>query len=248
MQGRINPAGRLWIVTGAEGFLGNNLVRELLARGERVRALTRHPRPEPSLAGLDCEVVPAAITLETALVPAFTTPPGVRSIVVHCAGIVSIASHVSKAVSLVNVEGTRNVIGACERTGVSRLIYVSSVHAIAEPDPPGPITEVNDPEGFDPDAVTGEYAKTKAAATAMVLAAEHLDCVVVHPGGLIGPYDFAEATRHGSSATPPAVSSPPSSKVATTSSMPATSPRPSSPQRSRRRRAAPTCSTAGTHP
>nr|WP_175558384.1 NAD-dependent epimerase/dehydratase family protein [Tessaracoccus bendigoensis] len=193
MQGGIMPAERLWIITGAEGFLGNNLVRELLGRGERVRALTYDSWPQPSLAGLDCEVVPADVTDEAALVRAFTTSPAIRSIVVHCAGIVSIASHVSKAVALVNVEGTRNVITACERTGVSRLVYVSSVHAITEPDPPRTITEVDDAAGFDPDAVTGEYAKTKAEATALVLAAGQLDCVVVHPGGLIGPNDFAES-------------------------------------------------------
>lgn len=193
MPDDVSPDGRLWIITGAEGFLGNNLVRELLSRGERVRALTFDSRPQPSLAGLDCEVVPADITDEAALVPAFTTPPGTRAIVIHCAGIVSIATHVSKEVARVNVGGTRNVLAACARTGVSRLVYISSVHAITEPDPPRTITEVDEASGFDPDSVTGEYAKTKAAATALVLAAENLDCVVVHPGGLIGPNDFAES-------------------------------------------------------
>lgn len=184
---------RQWIITGAAGFLGNTLVRCLLERGERVRALVHGTKPQPSLDGLDCELLPVDVTDEASLVQAFTTPNGERSIVVHCAGIVSIASRVTDRVRHVNVEGTRTVIAACRRAQVGRLVYVSSVHAITEPSPARTIIEVDHAAGFDAAAVTGEYSKTKAEATALVLSAADVDHVVVHPSGMIGPHDFADS-------------------------------------------------------
>ncbi|HPU14312.1 MAG TPA: NAD-dependent epimerase/dehydratase family protein [Aeromicrobium sp.] len=188
-----SPSDRLWVVTGAEGFLGNNLVRELLARGERVRALTHAVGPHESLTGLACEVQQADVTDESALVRAFTAEPGGQVIVVHCAGIVSIRNKVSVEVKRVNVGGTQNVITACEQADTTRLVYVSSVHALKEPNPSATITEADSAADFDPAAVIGEYAKTKTEATALVLAATGLDRVVVHPSGLIGPHDYGDS-------------------------------------------------------
>ncbi len=186
-------ADRLWVVTGAAGFLGNTLVRELLGRGQKVRALVHESEPHPALAELDCEIVPVDVTDPASLTDAFNAPDDTHVIVIHCAGVVSIAGRVSQAVRAVNVGGTRNVIVACERARVSRLVYISSVHAIPEPDPPRTIHECDDPAGYDPAVVTGEYAKTKAEATALVLASTQLDRVVVQPSGMIGPYDFGDS-------------------------------------------------------
>ena len=86
----------------------------------------------------------------------------------------------------VNVNGTANVVDACVTHHARRLIYVSSVHAI----PLLPFgQDMKEISSFDPDAGTGYYAKTKAAATNIVLAAakEGLDAVAVHPAGIIGP-------------------------------------------------------------
>ena len=190
MEDAAVSTNRLWIITGAAGFLGSTLVRELLSRGETVRALVHGTKPQPSLDEFDCEIVPIDVTDESTLTTPFEVSDSVESIVVHCAGIVSIASRVSDEVRQVNVEGTRNVLSACKRAGVSRLVYVSSVHAITEPSPPRTITEIDDASGFDPDAVAGEYAKTKAAATKLVLESDGLDYVIVHPSGMIGPNDF----------------------------------------------------------
>ena len=186
-------ADRLWVVTGAAGFLGNTLVRELLGRGQKVRALVQDAQPHPSLTHLDCEIIPIDVTDPATLTDAFRAADNLPVIVIHCAGVVSIAGRVSQSVRAVNVGGTRNVIEACGQARVSRLVYISSVHAIPEPDPPRTIKECDDPAGYDPATVTGEYAKTKAEATALVLAADHLDRVVVHPSGLIGPYDFGDS-------------------------------------------------------
>ncbi|WP_029146331.1 NAD-dependent epimerase/dehydratase family protein [Microbacterium luticocti] len=180
----------LWIVTGAAGFLGNVLVRQLLAAGARVRACVHGDHVPLALQGLECEQVSMDVTDPASVVAAFTADGPVR--VVHCAGIVSIAGTVSEAVRQVNVGGTRAVLDACRAVAAQRLVYVSSVHAIAEPDPPAVIRELDRAADFDPDRVVGEYAKTKAEATREVLAATDVSRVVVHPSGLIGPWDFGE--------------------------------------------------------
>lgn len=179
---------RLWIVTGAGGFLGSTLVRNLLERGEKVRALV-YEDSNPALRGLDCEVVAADVTDPASIERALVVPEGVESIVVHSAGVVSIASRVPDVVRAVNVDGTKNVVEACRNTGASRLVYVSSVHAIPEPNLPVLITEVDEASRFEEGRIVGGYARSKAQATAHVLRAEDVDRVIVHPAGMIGPGD-----------------------------------------------------------
>lgn len=182
----------LWIVTGAAGFLGNNLVRTLLERGHRARACVVEDDTPPSLAGLGCEVVRMDVTDPASVVSAFEHPAGSQAFVVHCAGMVSIAGRTSPTLHKVNVGGTANVLSACRTARVSRLAYVSCVHAIPEPHPPATITETDDPGDFDPELVVGAYARTKAEATALVRKAEDLWRVVVHPSGMVGPFDFGD--------------------------------------------------------
>jgi dihydroflavonol-4-reductase len=110
-------------------------------------------------------------------------------LVFHLAGIVEIGSGKKKLINKVNVEGTRNVVNACLKCGVKRLVYTSSVHAITELPKPEVMSEITD---FDPDKVKGLYAKSKALATRIVLEQKDspLDVIVVHPSGVIGPYDY----------------------------------------------------------
>ncbi|HZX21832.1 MAG TPA: NAD-dependent epimerase/dehydratase family protein, partial [Clostridia bacterium] len=89
----------------------------------------------------------------------------------------------------VNVEGTKNVMEACIQSKIKRLVYVSSIHAFEEPPFGTPITETKD---FNPSKVIGQYAKSKAAATNAVFKGVErgLDAVIVHPTGIIGPYEY----------------------------------------------------------
>lgn len=118
----------------------------------------------------------------------FTNRENKELVVIHCAGIVSIASQEVPAVFKVNVNGTRNVVDLCEEYHIKKLVYVSTVHAIPEKQKGEIITEIKD---FNPDEVVGFYAKTKSEATAYVLAAARrgLNASVVHPSGISGPYD-----------------------------------------------------------
>lgn len=120
--------------------------------------------------------------------PLFEAAEGCETFVIHTAGIIDISEEVSPMMYDVNVNGTKNIIALCEEYNVQRLVYVSSVHAIPEQGKYEVLKEVN---RFSPDWVAGGYAKTKAEATQAVLNAVEagLDAVVIHPSGIIDPYD-----------------------------------------------------------
>ena len=134
------------------------------------------------------EYVQGNILAPEKLAPLFQREEGERLVVIHTAGIVDITGQMSENLRRVNVVGTKNILALCIKHRVDKLVYVGSVHAIPESGTSVPQTEIAD---FDPALVTGGYAKTKAEATALVLyaAAHGLPAVVVHPSGIIGPYD-----------------------------------------------------------
>ncbi len=180
----------LWVVTGAGGFLGNNLVRTLLKEDQDVRATFLEEEVPASLMGLPVEMVHMDVRDLDSVKAAFTTEEDRPVWVVHAAGIVTIATKVTSKLREVNVAGVENVLTACRETGVQKLVYVSSVHALRIED--GKVMEHDEPEYFDPEELEGAYAKTKAEATALVLAATDLWRVVVLPSGMIGPNDYGD--------------------------------------------------------
>ena len=173
------------VVTGATGHIGNVLVRELVSRSERVRAVIPPFEDASCLDGLKVEIVEGDICQIDSLIQAFKG----SDVVYHLAGIISILSGKSELLYQVNVEGTRNVVEACLKTKVRRLVYTSSIHAVKEP-PHGIVIDETFP--FDPDNVLGDYAKSKAQATLEVLRGveQGLDAAIVCPTGVIGPYDY----------------------------------------------------------
>lgn len=174
------------LVTGATGHLGNVLVRKLLSRGERVRALVLPDDSCISLAGLDVERVSGNVLAPPALERALA---GVE-IVYHLAGIISILPGAESLMQRVNVEGVRNVAQAALQAGVRRMVQVSSVHAFRRPAQRRMVDET------EPLAVAGTaagaYDRTKAEGTQAILEVvqEGLDAVVVCPTGIIGPHDY----------------------------------------------------------
>jgi dihydroflavonol-4-reductase len=173
-------------VTGATGHIGNVLVRELLSRGEDVRAVVPAWEDTTPLDGLVVEIVESDVRDVASLIRAFEG----SGLVYHLAGIVAITAGMSELLDQVNLEGTRNVVQACLETGARRLVYTSSIHAIAEP-PRGTVIDERLP--FDPDGTFGDYGRSKARATLEVLKGveQGLDAVVLCPTGVIGPYDYA---------------------------------------------------------
>ena len=178
----------LYIVTGAAGHLGGTIVRLLSRAGAEARALSLPGERQRALRGVHwfcgdvCDV--------ESLRPLFSDLADRDVYVVHAAGVVDISGELTRRMQTVNVEGTKNILRLCREYAVRRLVYVSSVHALPEREDMGVMREVR---SFSPDRVTGGYAKTKAEATQAVLdaAADGLDAVVVHPSGILGPYDDA---------------------------------------------------------
>ena len=122
----------LYLVTGATGHLGNTVAHRLARAGRQVRALVL-PGEEhaPQLPG-GVEAVAGDVRSPASLEALFAGAEGRDVTVIHCAGIVSIASRFDQNVYDVNVTGTKNVVDACVRRGVKKLVHVSSVHALPE--------------------------------------------------------------------------------------------------------------------
>lgn len=176
------------LVTGGTGHLGNVLIRALHQQGERVKALILPGEDTSSFESLPVEWVPGNVLDIDSLKKAME---GV-DYVYHLAGIVNVARGNRRILEAVNVGGTRNVLRACREQGVKRLVYTSSIHALA--DMPHGIT-IDEKIPISPEKAMGSYGKSKARATLEVLAAarEGLDAVVVCPTGVIGPYDFKQS-------------------------------------------------------
>ena len=175
-----------YIVTGATGFLGGAVVRELISRGHSVTALALPEDPLLPLLPEGAIVRFGDVTDRATLIPVFEGAEGCR--VIHCAGMVSVAAGQGEALGRINVQGTDNIAGLCLEYGAKRLVYVSSVHAIPE----RPMGEVITEEcRVSPELVHGAYAKSKAAANKKVLLAAEkgLDAGIVYPSGIIGPGD-----------------------------------------------------------
>lgn len=176
------------VVTGATGHIGNVLVKQLyFSHGglERIRVLVPPGETMEPLRGTVVEMAVCDVTDYDAVLE------GIRgaSVVYHLAGVISIVNGKSELMHRVNVSGTKNVLDAARACGIPRVVYVSSVHAFTEP-PEG--LEINERTPVDPERVLGDYARTKAEATlcAREAAAAGLNVVIVHPTGVIGPYEF----------------------------------------------------------
>jgi dihydroflavonol-4-reductase len=171
------------VITGASGLVGGNLVRALLAQGRTVRALVHHDRR--ALDGLQVETVSADITDPGSLKRAFT---GAET-VYHLASSISINLGNWDELEAINVTGTCNVVEACLRAGVKKLVYFSSIHAYQQ-------VPFDQPLDADRSLVSGEHAppyeRSKAAAELIVRqATEHgLNAVIIIPTAIIGPNDF----------------------------------------------------------
>ncbi len=170
------------LVTGASGFVGNNLVRALVADGRQVRALVR--RPSEALEELGVEQVIGDTTDPESLPLAFE---GVE-VVFHLAALVQVGHVKAEELFRTNVEGPRNVAAAALQAGVRRMVHCSSCHALYEHPLHAPIDESR-ALALSDDCLP--YSRSKAEGELQVLeaVAEGLDAVICNPTGIIGPYD-----------------------------------------------------------
>lgn len=173
------------VITGGGGFLGVRLAEELLARGHRVRILSRK-RPESKyFVALGVEHVAADILEPASLARAFA---GI-DVVFHCAGLVSYDPKKAELMYQTNVVGTRNVGEAALAAGVKRLVQTSSIAAIGVNYDPR--ATMNEAMAFNAEPLGMAYFTTKYAAEQELhkLRARGLDYVIVNPGSILGPRD-----------------------------------------------------------
>lgn len=171
------------LVTGATGFLGSELVKQLISKGERVRAIKR-----------ETSLIPAFLENETAvewfnadLVDYFTlkeTMVGVDK-VYHCAAFISFDPADKKIMRKVNVEGTVNLLNVCMEMNISRFLHVSSVAALGESKKGALITEKDQ---WEYSSKSSYYSITKFESEMEVFraCAEGLNAVIINPSIIIG--------------------------------------------------------------
>lgn len=175
------------LVTGATGLLGSNLVRMLLDEHYEVHVLLRDKNKKtPTLDGLRLFRCYGDILNYNSLNNAMHN----IDIVVHCAAFIQINPARSEKVKTVNIEGTKNIIEACLKNDIKRLIHVGTANSFASGPKNNPGIEdtpyVAAKYGFD-------YMDSKRIAQELVLnAVEHnkLPAIVVNPTMMIGPYDI----------------------------------------------------------
>lgn len=179
----------LSVVTGGYGFVGTNLVRALLERGDEVRVVDK--RETDSLAGLDVEHLRVDVLDSEALERAFSG----ANTVFHLAAVISIVGDPTGEVHRTNVDGPRNASQAALACGVKRFVHCSSVHAFdlercgPELAESAPRTTMGHSPAYDRSKNQGENEVRDAIA-------EGLDAVIVNPSGIVGPNDY-EPSRLG---------------------------------------------------
>lgn len=174
-----------YAVTGATGFVGGELARQLVADGHDVIALVRSPAKAGELSRLGVELVPGDLDDRDALDRLL---PGADGLF-HVAGWYKLGQRDATPGQRVNVEGTRHVLQAAQRAGTAKVVYTSTL-AVNSDTRGQVVDETYRYRGRH----LSEYDRTKAEAHELAngLAAEGVPVVIVMPGGIYGPGDTSQ--------------------------------------------------------
>lgn len=175
-------------VTGASGFIGANLVHELVARGHHVKALLRPGADTRGLAGAEFERVPGDVSDRVALAQAMRGCDWGF----HVAASYHLWLRDYAPMYAANVDGTRNVIEAAHAAGCSRIVYTSTVGCIGLPKAVnGIVTPTDETTPVSEAQMSNHYklSKWRAEVVARELAAKGAPVVIVNPSAPVGPRD-----------------------------------------------------------
>lgn len=171
------------LVTGATGFLGSELVRQLHIQGKRVRALKRGSSQIPDILRSITQIE----WLDSDLLDYFSLEkafPGISQ-VYHCAATISFQPSDRKGMIRVNEEGTAHIVDLCLEYGIEKLVHVSSVAALGESKKGEPVTEKNFWE-FDGSQHGYSISKYESEMEVWRGIAEGLNAVIVNPSIIVG--------------------------------------------------------------
>ena len=173
-------------MTGATGFLGGRVVRQLLGAGHRVTAVVRNPSKADDLRAIGVDVRPGDVTVEESLWGPMTGVDGVF----HIAGWYKIGTKDRADGERINVLGTKNVLTAMKELHIPKGVYTSTLAVFS--DTRGKI--VDETYRHEGSWLT-EYDRTKWVAHFQVaepMIREGLPLVIVMPGVTYGPGDTSE--------------------------------------------------------
>lgn len=171
---------RTYLVTGATGLIGWNIVQQLLRRGETVRALVRSPARAQRVLPAACQLVPGDVT------DLHSVRAAVKGcqVVYHAAGLPEQWLPDKRIFEFVNAGGTRNVVQASLEEKIEKLIHLSTVDIfVCGKD------KRCDETSLDPNPRPSCYGRSKQQADQVVAAAleKGLPAIFIHPAGVYGP-------------------------------------------------------------
>lgn len=173
-----------FIITGATGHIGNNLVKKLISLNKEVKVLVR--KVDKSIENLPIKYAVGNVFDFDFLNNNITS----EDIVIHLAGIIDIKNKNKEQVFKINYEGANLITNICLQKNVKKYIYCSSVDAIEMKK--GSL--VKEPDQINIDNIKGNYGKSKALATLYVkkIMKENpsFNASIVYPSAVIGPNDW----------------------------------------------------------
>jgi dihydroflavonol-4-reductase len=170
-------------VTGATGHVGAAVLQELFNRDHSVNALIRYDDTR-SCEGLPVQIVKGDLHDENALDELMRNCDAL----IHCAAFISVNGDHNGLVHRTNVEGTKNIMMGAKRSGIKRVIHISSIHAHNQ----RPSYEMLDEkrELVNEKAFAYDHSKMQGQQIALSMNGNGMEVLVMNPTSIIGPYDF----------------------------------------------------------
>jgi nucleoside-diphosphate-sugar epimerase len=191
-MGSFDKEIRMNLVTGATGLLGSHIAEILVRQGQKVRALVRPGSDTRFLESIGVELARGDVTNPGSIVEAAR---GVTTFY-HSAARVGDWGPWEEFVEI-TINGTRNVIDACEKAGVQRLLHISSISSYGHPDGAGLVLDETAPLGVNLHKWS-YYSRAKVEAEKLAWEAHRggrVKLTVVKPSWLYGPRDRASMPR-----------------------------------------------------
>lgn len=170
------------LVTGATGFLGSHLCRRLIDEGYNITILRRLTSDLTILKGLNLNHAVGDITDGKVVDRAVKG----QDMVIHAAA--QVGRCLGDIQTRVNVEGTQNVVRACKKYNVKRLLHVSSIATIGIPSDPDHPADETFPFNFEKIDLNYNISKRRAEEEVRKESFDGLDTVIVNPGWIFGPF------------------------------------------------------------